>query len=340
MIPGLDRVGYLTNQTLFSLDTIPETLLIIGGGYIACEMGQALARLGSKVTIVERGERLLKREDAELVALLTDAMREEGITILTGTGVEGVNPFDNRGNRATLLSSDGTTRGLSFTDVLVATGRKGNTAGLGLEGIGVACDDRGYVTVDAAGRTGVSHIWAGGDVTGKNQFSHMAEEEAKALVRNILFPGTQAIPGNLVPYAVFTDPELAQVGLTEEQAIAAYGREKVTVLRHAFRQDDRAIVEGQTTGMVKVIATGPTGRVVGASILGPRAGELIQEWVLAIQHRLTVPAIAGTVHVYPTLTVSNQRAAQKWFTGITTQPLVRTALSNLFGLNPRETSHL
>ncbi|MDX1932465.1 MAG: FAD-dependent oxidoreductase [Capsulimonadales bacterium] len=335
-IPGLNDVGFLTNQTVFSLTSVPESVLILGGGYIACELGQALVRLGAKVTIVERNERLLKREDSEAVDLLTETLKAEGITVLTGTTVERFSAGEGDRKIADLVAPDDRRFRGSFSEILVAVGRQGNTEGLGLERVGVTTDEKGYVRVNAAGRTENPSIWAGGDVTGRNQFSHMAEEEAKALVRNILFPGAQTLPADLVPYAIFTDPELAQVGKTEAEAIADFGEKRVKVLRHSFRQDDRAIVEDRTTGMVKVITVGPTGKIVGATILGPRAGELIQEWVLAIRHGLTAAQIAGTVHVYPALTVSNQRAAQKWFTDLTEHPAVRGVLGSVFGYAPRD----
>jgi pyruvate/2-oxoglutarate dehydrogenase complex dihydrolipoamide dehydrogenase (E3) component len=163
----------------------------------------------------------------------------------------------------------------------------------------------------------------------------MAEHEAKIVVRNLLFPGTQTIPYDVVPWATFTDPELARVGLTEDEAREKHGR-SVRVLRHAFRQDDRAITEGRTTGVVKVVTAGANGNVVGAQILGPQAGELIHEWVLAMRHKLPVRAVADLIHVYPTFSVSNQRAAQRWYAGILQKPAVRTTLSTLFNLEPRE----
>jgi pyruvate/2-oxoglutarate dehydrogenase complex dihydrolipoamide dehydrogenase (E3) component len=338
-IPGLRETGYLTNKTLYDLDRVPESVVFVGGGYIACEMGQALSRLGAKVTILDRGPRLLKRDDAELVEVLTRLLtEEERIEIVTGAEVTRVRA---EGGRKVLTATvDGAEREVAAEEIVVSVGRRANTVGLNLDAPGVDLDEMGNVRVDATGHTTAPHVWACGDVTGQYQFSHVAEHEAKILVRNILFPGAQAVPYDVVPWATFTDPELAHVGLTEAGAVARYGEKAVTVLRHRFVQDDRAIVEGRTAGLVKVVTTGLNGSVVGASILGPSAGEMIHEWVIAMRHGLPARAIADLIHVYPTVSVSNQRAAQKWYAGVFDKPLVKGALSRLFGFEPRDASGL
>ena len=374
-IPGLEAFGYLTNTTLFDLETVPESIGIIGGGYIACEMGQSLARLGAKVTIFERGDRLLKRDDPELVAVLTETLEREGITIHTGADIveivisgtsppppplragEGESETDGvtltrvpsgspsparRGGgggevpEIVIVLADGTQHRVH--EILVATGRKPNTDSLHLHDVGVERGRNGAVLVDNYGRTTNRAIWACGDVTGAHQFSHMAEQTAKAVVRNILLPGSQKLPLRLVPYATFTSPELAHFGLTEAQAREVHDG-AVHVLRHHFTQDDRAIAENETTGLVKVVTVGTLGKIVGASICGPHAGELIHEWVMAMHHNLPISAIADLVHVYPTLNVTNQRAAQKWYSGVMSAPLVKGAL-RAFGYTPRDANGL
>jgi pyruvate/2-oxoglutarate dehydrogenase complex dihydrolipoamide dehydrogenase (E3) component len=331
-IPGLAESGYLTNKTLYDLPAVPESLVIIGGGYIAGEMGQAMARLGCRVTIVERGPRLVKREDRELADLLTAVLRGEGVEVVTGATVERV----EEGRVVRLRTADGSARALSCTEILVATGRRANTDRLNLGAVGVELDKNGNVRADTTGRTTARNVWACGDVTGCYQFSHIAEHEAKIVARNILFPGSQAVPYDVVPWATFTDLELARVGLTEEEARQKHGANNIHVLRHEFRQDDRAIVEGRTTGLVKVIVAGRNGKVVGAHILGPQAGEMIHEWVIAMRHRLPARAIADLIHVYPAVSVSNQRAAQKWYAGVMAEPLVKGALRTLFRYEPRD----
>lgn len=338
-IPGLREAGYRTNKTLYGLDRVPESVVFVGGGYIACEMGQALSRLGAKVTVLDRGPRVLKKDDAELVEILTRLLAEEDrVEIVTGAEVTQVRT--DGGRKVITAMVAGTEREFAAEEIVVSAGRRANTGGLNLDVPGVDLDEKGSVRVDATGRTSAPHVWACGDVTGRYQFSHIAEHEAKVLVRNILFPGAQAVPYDIVPWATFTDPELAHVGLTEAEAVAKHGEKAVTVLRHRFLQDDRAIVEGQTVGLVKVVTTGLNGNVVGASILGPNAGEMIHEWVIAMRHGLPVRAIADLIHVYPTVSVSNQRAAQKWYAGVFDQPLVKGALSHLFGFEPRDASGL
>ena len=324
-IPGLATSGYLTNTTLFDLTAVPESVGIIGGGYIACEMGQSLARLGCRVTIFERGERLLKRDDAELVAVLAESLRRDGVVIRTGATITGV-------ENGCIHLSNGSHP--TFTHLLVATGRTPNTKSLNLKDVGVQLSDTGAVITDDHGRTSVANIYACGDVTGAHLYSHMAEQTAKAVVRNMLLPGSTKLPVSLVPYATFTSPEIAHVGLSEAKAREKYGDANVTVLRHYFTQDDRAIAEGDTAGLVKVMTVGLTGKIVGASICGERAGELIHEWVMALHHGLPITTIADLVHVYPTLNVSNQRAAQKWYAGVLSAPLATAALHAL-GYTPR-----
>ena len=339
-IPGLKEIGYLTNVTLFDLTAVPESLVIIGGGYIAAEMGQALSRLGSKVTLIQRDARLLAKDDAELTDLLTDHLRGEGITIhLNAEAVKAERTMDNQ-KMVTVREAGGAETTITASEILAAVGRKANTDNLNLPEFGVTLDKAGSIVVDDAGRTSVPNIWAAGDVTGKYQFSHMAEHEAKIVIRNILFPGTQKVPYDIVPWATFTSPELARVGLTEKKAKEKHGAKNVQIHRHSFRQDDRAIVENSTTGVVKIITTGLNGNIVGAHILGPRAGELIHEWVLAMRHNLPIRAVADLIHVYPTLAVSNQRAAQRWYSGVQQQPLVKGALSTIFGFHPRDPSEL
>lgn len=339
-IPGLADIGYLTNVTLFDLTEVPESIIIIGGGYIAVEMGQALDRLGAKVTLIQRGSRLLMKDDEELTALLTDRLHNEDLSI--HRNAEAVKAERTAGGQksVTIRRPDGSESTVQAEEILVAVGRQANTAGLNLERFGVPLDDQGNIQTDDHGRAGMPTLWAAGDVTGRYQFSHMAEHEAKIIVRNILFPGNQAVPYDIVPWATFTDPELARVGLTQTEAEEKYGANQIQIHRHSFLQDDRAIVEGHTLGIVKVITTGLNGNIVGAHILGPRAGELIHEWALAMRHNLPIRAIADLIHVYPTLAVSNQRAAQRWYSGVQQQPLVRGILEKGFGFTPRDASDL
>ena len=338
-LPGLENAGYLTNRTLYDLQAVPESLVIIGGGYIACEMGQALSRLGCRVTVIGRDKSLLSKEDDEMVDVLQSVLEDEGLRIVLGADAKSVR-VNKSGEKVVTAQYTESNKTEDFTaeEILVTTGRRANTESLNLASVGVELDDKGNITVSETGQTTAPHIWAGGDVTGNFQFSHMAEHEAKILVRSILFPGSQKIPYDVVPWATFSDPELARVGMTETEAREKWG-DGVSVLRHTFKQDDRAIVENQTVGLVKVIVHGVNGNVVGAHIVGPHAGEMIHEWVIAMRHNLPVRAIADLIHVYPTVSVSNQRAAQKWYANLMQKPLVQTSL-HTFGFKPRDTTKL
>jgi pyruvate/2-oxoglutarate dehydrogenase complex dihydrolipoamide dehydrogenase (E3) component len=326
-VPGLRESGFLTNQTIFDLEEVPESLVVIGGGPVGVEMAQAFHRLGADVTLLQHGPRLLPRDDTELVEQLEGLLRSEGIRIMTGVEAAEVRRQPDGMKRVTWRQG-GEEAEARAAEVLVGAGRRPNVEGLNLEAAGVRLDEKG-VWVDRRLRTSAPNIWACGDVLGRHQFSHMAEHEAKAVVRNALLPFPQRVPFEIEPWTTFTDPELAHVGLTEAEA-RDQGR-NVHVYRHSFQQDDRALVDEEGRGMVKIIADG-RGRLMGAHILGPRAGELIHEFVLAMRHGLSVRALADTIHVYPTLSMANQRAAQRYYQELAGQPLARNALRLVFWL--------
>jgi pyruvate/2-oxoglutarate dehydrogenase complex dihydrolipoamide dehydrogenase (E3) component len=330
-IPGLAESGYLTNQSLFSLPEVPESLGVIGGGPIGVEMAQAFGRLGAEVTLLQRGPRLLPRDDPELTGELETMLAAEGIRVLTMAPVTGVRRAAD-GSRTITFSRGDRTEEVGCAELLVATGRRANVQGLNLEAAGVCLDPVG-VWVDRKLRTSARHIWACGDVLGRHRFSHMAEHEAKAVVRNALLPFSPHVPLEIEPWTTFTDPELAAVGLTEEQAMRKEGR--VKVYRHSFGQDDRALVDEAGRGLVKIVA-GRRGRILGAHILGPRAGELIHEFVLAMTYGLSVRDLADAIHVYPTLSMANQRAAQRYYQGCMEQSLTRGGLRMLLRLLGRQ----
>jgi pyruvate/2-oxoglutarate dehydrogenase complex dihydrolipoamide dehydrogenase (E3) component len=320
-IPGLLDAGFLTNQTIFSLEEAPRSLAVIGGGPIGVEMAQAFRRLGAEVTLLQHGPRLLPRDDAELTDELEVLLHAEGIRMLKDADVVEVTPGDDGLKRLSVSEGDRTPT-VQAAEILVAAGRRPNVEGLNLDAAGVRLDESG-VWVDDRLRTSSRHIWACGDVLGRHQFSHLAEHEAKAVVRNALLPFPARVRFDVEPWTTFTDPELAHVGLTEAEA-RAQGR-NVRVYRHSFQQDDRALVDEAGRGLVKIIAD-PRGRILGAHILGPRAGELIHEFILAMRHGLSVRALADTIHVYPTLSMANQRAAQRYYQGWADRPLLRGGL--------------
>ena len=320
-IPGLDDAGYLTNQTLFDQQEIPARLLILGGGPVGVEMAQAFCRLGCHVTLVQRGPRLLPRDDAELTDLLTDLLRAEGVDVRLNSTLASVEKQD--GEIVAQITSESGTDTVLCDAVFVAAGRAPNTEGLALEAAGV-CFDETHVFVDDRLRTSVPHIYACGDLLGTQQFSHLAEYEAKIVVRNIAFPGKSSADRRMALWATFTDPEMAHLGITEEEAKAS--GLKYEVLRQPFAQNDRAIVDGTAQGLVKVITQGITGRILGVHIFGPNAGELLHEWILAMQEGHSIRAIADMVHVYPSLSMASQHAAQRWYEAKSKEPWIAKSL--------------
>lgn len=322
-IPGLEETGYVTNQELFDLEEIPERLIVIGGGPVGVEMAQAFRRLGSEVMLLERHGRLLTRDDFEAAQVVEHAMGDEGVAMHLEARIVHVHAEGPR--KVVHFVENGHDRAMSAHEILAAVGRSPNVEGLNLSAAGVKIAENGVV-VDETLRTTNPHIWACGDVIGHMPFSHMAEYEARLVVMNILLPvRSKTRPGyRIAPWTTFTDPELAHAGLTEAEATAKGIRYQV--YRQPFAQNDRAVTAGTGVGFVKVLTTGWQGRVVGATIVGPRAGELIQEWIYAMTHGLTIRQVADTIHVYPTLSVANQHAAYRWYEAQAEKPLVRGAI--------------
>jgi pyruvate/2-oxoglutarate dehydrogenase complex dihydrolipoamide dehydrogenase (E3) component len=301
-IPGLDSVPFLTNETLFDLADAPESLLILGGGPVGVEMALAHRRLGCAVTLLEAGT-VLGREDPEAAALVVAALRTEGVRVEEGAAVASA---ARAAHGVTLTLADGRT--FSGAQLLVAAGRAAAVDGLGLDAAGVATSPKGIV-VDAGLRTTNRRIFALGDVTGSAGFTHEAGYQAGLLARRLLF-GLPARTGTPMPRVTYTEPELAQVGLTEAEARAAHG-DRLTVIREDFAANDRAVTAGQKDGFLKLMVL--RGRPIGATMVGPQAGELIGLWSLAISRRMKLSAIAGVVLPYPTRSEISRRAAGTYF---------------------------
>lgn len=302
-IQGVDTVPYLTNETIFTLRERPQHLIVIGGGPIGLEMAQAHRRLGSAVTVIE-GARVLGREDPELAAVIVKALRAEAIEMIEGQPV--VRVADMAGAVEVTLGDGQQVKG---THLLIAVGRKVALDGLNLAAAGVAHTAKG-VTVDARLRTTNRRIFAVGDAAGGLQFTHVAGWHAGIVIRQAVFGLPTKADTRAIPRATYTDPELAHVGLTEADARAQHG-DALTVVRADFAHNDRAQAEGKAQGLIKVMVV--KGRPVGASIVGPQAGELIGLWALAISARLKLSAIAGMVAPYPTLGEVSKRAAGAYF---------------------------
>ncbi|MCH2167965.1 MAG: FAD-dependent oxidoreductase [Oceanicola sp.] len=303
-IPGLDTVPHYTNETIFDLRTQPTHLIIIGGGVIGMEMAQAHIRLGCRVTVLE-GELALGREDPEMAGLVLDTLRAEGVEIVEGAQVAAVS-----GSEGDIRISTEDGRSFEGSHLLVAVGRKVHIDKLDLDKAGIA-HDRAVKVDDRLRSVTNKRVFAIGDAAGGPQFTHVAGYHAGVVVRSaVLGMGWAKASTDHLPYATFTDPEMAQVGLTEAQARKKYGK-RLDVVRARFDDLDRAVTDGKTRGLVKVMVV--KGRPVGASIVGPQAGELIAMWSMAIANKMKMSAISATVLPYPTLMDVNKRAASAYF---------------------------
>lgn len=308
-VAGLETVPYFTNETIFDdLHSRPESLLILGGGPIACEMGQAMQRLGVRVTVVQKDVRLLPKEDADVADCIERNLTREGVAVHKGVEVRSAaRQEDGGGVRLTL--ADGST--LTASALLVAAGRQPRLDGLGLEAAGVATTARG-VRVNARLQTSQRHIYAAGDVAGPFAFTHFAEYQARIVVRNLLVPTPwlrQKVDYRAMPWCTYTEPEVARVGLNEEEAKkqgTAYD-----LYTAGMESVDRAVVESEEDGFIKVLTARGSDKILGVTLVASRAGESLQEFVLAMKYGLGLSKIGATVHPYPTFAlVARQVAGQ------------------------------
>lgn len=323
-IKGLDSVPYLTNESIFDLREAPEHLLIIGGGPIGLEMAQAHRRLGSKVTVIE-GQKALGRDDPELAAIVLEQLREEGITLEEQAAVSEV---EANGSNITVrwTTSDGTAGEVSGSHLLLAVGRSPNVDGMGLSEAGIEYDRKG-IKVGADLRTSNRKVYAIGDVTGGLQFTHVAGYHASLVVRSILFRLPAKENRDVIPWVTYTSPELGHVGLTEPDARNRYG-DKVKVLEAAYSGNDRALAEAQGKGKLKLIV-GPKGKLLGADIVGPQAGEIINLLSLAVSKKMYMKDLAGFISPYPTLGELVRRAAITYYADLPKKNWLRQILALL-----------
>ena len=303
-IPGLDSVPFETNETIFDLRDRPEHLLIVGGGPIGMEMAQAHVRLGCRVTVIE-GDTAMGKDDPEAAKIVLDRLREEGVVLEENAKAEKVS--GTAGNIAVTVEGG---RVFTGTHLLMAVGRKANIDTLNLEAAGVEVA-QGAVKVDASLRTSNRRVYAIGDVAGRLQFTHVAGYHASVIIRSMLFALPSKASVAHIPWATYTDPELAQVGLTEAQAKDQHG-DRVEIARFDYHHNDRAIAERKDAGFIKVMVL--KGRPVGATIVGHQAGEQIALWSLAITNKLKMSQISAMVAPYPTISEISKRAAGAYFT--------------------------
>jgi pyruvate/2-oxoglutarate dehydrogenase complex dihydrolipoamide dehydrogenase (E3) component len=325
-IPGLDQTPYQTNETIFDNRAAPDHLIVIGGGPIGCELAQAHRRLGSAVTVLDMGP-ILPKDDPELTAVVRQRLEADGIVLRERVQVQAV---ERAGNGVAVLLSgegagDGTGERIEGSDLLVAAGRAPQVEGMNLEVAGVGYDRHG-IKVDARLRTSNKKIFAIGDAIGGYQFTHVGNYHAGIVIRNALFRLPAKVDYRALPWVTYTDPELAHVGLSEAQA-SEQGH-AVQVLRWPFEDNDRARAERETAGLIKAVV-GKGGRILGASIVGAHAGELILPWVLAIRQKLKISALADVIVPYPTRGEVSKRAAASYYTGKLFAPRTRWLVRQL-----------
>ena len=309
-IKGIEKVDYLTSDNLWQLRENPGRLIVLGGGPIGSEMTQAMARLGATVTQVEMAPRIMGREDPEVSAYIQARFEAEGIKVLTGHAAKEVIVED--GEKWLLCDVREETVRVPFDQILIAVGRQPNVSGFGLEELGVKISDRGTVAVDPLLRTNFPNIFAVGDVAGPYQFTHTASHMAWYAAVNALFGSLKSfkVDYSVIPWATFTDPEVARVGLSEDEAKA--GDIPYEVTRYGIDDLDRAIADSEDHGWVKVLTRPGSDKLLGVTIVGSHAGDLLAEFVLAMKHGLGLNKVLGTIHTYPTMAEANKAAAGEW----------------------------
>ncbi|MGH1349568.1 MAG: dihydrolipoyl dehydrogenase family protein [Methyloligellaceae bacterium] len=321
-IPGIDQIKYMTNETIFENREKIDHLIIVGGGPIGMELAQAHRRLGAKVTVLEAFS-VLTKDDPELTKFVIDQIKQDGVDIYEGVRVERLER-DGAGIRV-FVSKDGETGEIQGSHLLIAAGRKPNIDGLNLEAGGIKYERAG-IKVSKSLKTTNGRVFAIGDVAGGLQFTHVANYHAGIVIRRALFRMPVKATSNAIPWVTYTAPELANVGMTEEQAKKKYSN--IRILRWPYAENDRAQAERQTDGMVKVITT-KGGKILGAGIVGAQAGELIQMWALAITKKMKIGDMTSFTSPYPTLTELNKRVAYTYFTPSLGNPWLRKTIKFL-----------
>ena len=329
-IEGLDKTPYITNKEIFSLDRLPESMITIGAGPIAVEFAQAFTRLGTKVTLIERGDQILNKEDGDMAGLLMDVLGDEGMSFYLNSTTLSTRDL-GRLKEVVLRDSSGKVVSLKAEAILVATGRKPNLENFGLKDISVQFDRHG-LKVDGRLRTSHRHIFGAGDVTGKYLFTHAAGYEGSIVLSNAILHLPRNADYTTFPWCTFTDPELASIGMNEKAAKAA-GIE-YSVWSEEFRTNDRSLAEGEEVGKIKLLLDVKE-RPLGVQILGPHAGELIGEWVAMMQGRTRLSTLASSVHPYPTLGEINKKVVGNFFSGKIFSERVKKALKFFFSLKGR-----
>jgi len=329
-MPGLNKTPYITNKEIFYLDSLPESMIVLGGGPIAVEMAQAMNRLGVKVSVIQRSQQILSKEDEDMADELLGILRAEGIDFYLGATVAGVKDL-GRQKEIFFKQANGDEKRVTAAKILVALGRTPNTTGLDLENAGVEFSLRG-IQVDARLRTSQKHIFAAGDITGDYQFTHAAGYEGGIVLANAVFRLPRKADYTFMPRCTYTDPELARVGMNEKEAAGA-GID-FSVWTEEFSGNDRSLAMGNTNGKIKMILDKKE-KVIGVQILGPGAGELINEWVAVICGKVKLSTLASAVHPYPTLGEINKRVAGAYLAPKIFSEKIKKGLRFFFSLKGR-----
>jgi pyruvate/2-oxoglutarate dehydrogenase complex dihydrolipoamide dehydrogenase (E3) component len=332
-IEGLDQTPFITNREIFSLDHLPKSMIILGGGPIGSEMGQAFNRFGTNVTIVDRADQILGKEDKEMADAVMDVMKTEGVEFQLNASIESVKDFGTE-KEIIIKDLEGKTVSLKAETILVGMGRGANTAGLGLEDIGVEYDRRG-IHVDNRLRTNHKHIYAAGDVAGGYQFTHAAGYEGGIVISNAIFHLPRKTDYTYLPWCTYTDPPLGSIGMNEKMAKDA-GID-YSVWTEEFKDNDRSLAEGEKIGKIKMILDEKE-KPIGVQILGPHAGDLLAEWVAVLNGKVKLSILAAAVHPYPTIGEINKKIAGTFFSKKIFSDKIKKGLKFFFHLKGRACS--
>ncbi|MBE9520924.1 MAG: FAD-dependent oxidoreductase, partial [Proteobacteria bacterium] len=327
---GIDQVSYLTNKEIFSLDKLPASMIVLGGGPIAMEMAQAFSRLGSRVSVIQRSGQILSKEDKDMADIVMTAMHDEGVTFHLNTSVTTISEKNNI-KQVTFKDKTGETLTIEGEALLVAMGRSPNVSSLGLDKIGVNFSGKG-IEVDNRLRTNHKHIFAAGDITGRYQFTHAAGYEGGIVISNAIFHLPRKADYTYLPWCTYTGPELASIGLNEKGA-ASKGI-KYSVWTEEFKNNDRSLAEGEEVGKIKMLLDEKE-KPIGVQILGPHAGDLLNEWVAILNGKVKLSTLAGAIHPYPTLGEINKRVAGSYLSGKIFSDTVKKGLKLFFNFKGR-----
>ena len=329
-IEGLDKTSFITNKEIFYLDHLPKSMIILGGGPIGIEMGQAFNRLGTKVFVVDRSAQILGKEDKDMADEVMNVMSSEGVVFHLNTSIEVTKDLGSE-KEVILKNADGKIISLKAETILVAMGRSANTGGLGLEEIGVNLNRRG-INVDKRLRTNHKHIYAAGDVNGGFQFTHAAGYEGGIVISNAIFHLPRKTDYTFLPWCTYSDPELASIGMNEKTAKEA--GIVYSVWTEAFKDNDRSLAEDEKVGKIKMILDEKE-KPIGVQILGPHAGDLLSEWVAVLNGKVKLSTLASAVHPYPTIGEINKKVAGTFFSPKIFSDRIKKGLKFFFHLKGR-----